>query len=49
MKVTEYGTNLAEKALLEMLRQAEPELRERYGNDSAVQILDEGSDCRKAD
>ena len=34
-------TNLREKALLEMLRQAEPELREKYGNDSAVQILDE--------
>ena len=34
-------TNLREKAILEMLRQAEPELREKYGNDSAVQILDE--------
>jgi hypothetical protein len=34
-------TNLREKALLEMLRQAEPELREKYGDDSAVQILDE--------
>jgi hypothetical protein len=34
-------TNLREKALFEMLRQAEPELRERYGDDSAVQILDE--------
>ena len=34
-------TNLFEKALLEMLRQAEPELREKYGDDSAVQILDE--------
>jgi hypothetical protein len=34
-------TNLREKALLEMLRQAEPELREKYGNDSAAQILDE--------
>ena len=34
-------TNLREKALLEMLRQAEPKLREKYGNDSAVQILDE--------
>src|SRR6266542_2887713 len=34
-------TNLCEKALLEMLRQAEPELREKYGDDSAVQILDE--------
>ena len=33
-------TNLREKAILEMLRQAEPELREKYGNDSAVQILD---------
>jgi hypothetical protein len=27
-------TNLFEKALLEMLRQAEPELREKYGDDS---------------
>jgi hypothetical protein len=34
-------TNLREKALFEMLRQAEPELREKYGDDSAVQILDE--------
>jgi hypothetical protein len=34
-------TNLHEKALFEMLRQAEPELREKYGDDSAVQILDE--------
>ena len=34
-------TNLREKALLEMLRQAEPELREKYGDDSAIQILDE--------
>ena len=34
-------TNLCEKALLEMLRQAEPELRQKYGDDSAVQILDE--------
>lgn len=34
-------TDLREKAILEMLRQAEPELREKYGNDSAVQILDE--------
>ena len=34
-------TNLREKALFEMLRRAEPELRERYGDDSAVQILDE--------
>jgi hypothetical protein len=34
-------TNLREEALLEMLRQAEPELREKYGDDSAVQILDE--------
>ena len=34
-------TNVREKALLEMLRQAEPELREKYGDDSAVQILDE--------
>ena len=34
-------TNVREKALLEMLRRAEPELREKYGNDSAVQILDE--------
>jgi hypothetical protein len=34
-------TNLREKALLEMLRQAEPELREKYGDDSAVRILDE--------
>jgi hypothetical protein len=33
--------NLREEALLEMLRQAEPELREKYGDDSAVQILDE--------
>src|SRR6266498_2891044 len=34
-------TNLCEKALLEMLRQAEPELRQKYGDDSVVQILDE--------
>jgi hypothetical protein len=34
-------TNVREKALFEMLRQAEPELREKYGDDSAVQILDE--------
>ncbi len=34
-------TNLREKALFEMLRQAEPELREKYGDDSAVQILHE--------
>ena len=34
-------TNVREEALFEMLRQAEPELREKYGNDSAVQILDE--------
>jgi hypothetical protein len=34
-------TNLCEKALLEMLRQAKPELRQKYGDDSAVQILDE--------
>jgi hypothetical protein len=34
-------TNLFEKALLEMLRQAEPELRKKYGDDSALQILDE--------
>jgi tRNA A37 N6-isopentenylltransferase MiaA len=34
-------TNLCEKALLEMLQQAEPELRQKYGDDSAVQILDE--------
>src|SRR5919198_5836178 len=34
-------TNLHEKALFEMLRQAELELREKYGDDSAVQILDE--------
>src|SRR4029453_3363022 len=34
-------TNLCEKALFEMLRQAEPELREKYGDDSAVQILGE--------
>jgi hypothetical protein len=34
-------TNPFEKALLEMLRQAEPELREKYGDDSAVRILDE--------
>jgi hypothetical protein len=34
-------TNRREIALLEMLRQAEPELREKYGDDSAVQILDE--------
>lgn len=34
-------TNLREKALFEMLRQAEPELREKYGDDSAIQILDE--------
>jgi hypothetical protein len=34
-------TNPREKALFEMLRQAEPELREKYGDDSAVQILDE--------
>ena len=34
-------TNLREKTLLEMLRQAEPELREKYGDDSAIQILDE--------
>ena len=34
-------TNLCEKALLEMLRQAEPKLRQKYGDDSAVQILDE--------
>jgi hypothetical protein len=33
--------NLREKALFEMLRQAEPELREKYGADSAVKILDE--------
>jgi hypothetical protein len=41
MKVTNMETNMCEKALLEMLRQAEPELREKYGDDSAVQILDE--------
>jgi hypothetical protein len=34
-------TNVREEALFEMLRQAEPELREKYGDDSAVQILDE--------
>lgn len=34
-------TNLREETLFEMLRQAEPELREKYGDDSAVQILDE--------
>ena len=34
-------TNLREKALFEMLRQAEPALREKYGDESAVQILDE--------
>ena len=34
-------TYLREKALFEMLRQVEPELREKYGDDSAVQILDE--------
>jgi hypothetical protein len=34
-------TNLRENALFEMLRQAEPELREKYGDDSAVQILEE--------
>ncbi len=36
-------TNLREETLFEMLRQAEPELREKYGDDSAVQILDEVS------
>jgi predicted glycosyl hydrolase (DUF1957 family) len=34
-------TNLREETLFEMLRQAEPQLREKYGDDSAVQILDE--------
>jgi hypothetical protein len=34
-------TNLREETLFEMLRQAEPELREKYGDDSAIQILDE--------
>ena len=34
-------TNLREKALYEMLQQAEPQLREKYGDDSALQILDE--------
>jgi hypothetical protein len=34
-------TNLREETLFEMLRQAEPELREKYGDDSATQILDE--------
>ncbi len=34
-------TNLCEKTLFELLRQAEPELRQKYGDDSAVQILDE--------
>ena len=33
--------NRCEQALFEMLRRAEPELREKYGDDSAVQILDE--------
>jgi hypothetical protein len=34
-------TNRCEEALSEMLRRAEPKLREKYGDDSAVQILDE--------
>src|SRR5262245_18086732 len=34
-------TKLREKAVSEMLRQAEPALREKYGDESAVQILDE--------
>ncbi len=34
-------TNPCEEALFEMLRRAEPKLREKYGDDSAVQILDE--------
>jgi hypothetical protein len=34
-------TNLREETLFEMLRRAEPELRQKYGDDSAFQILDE--------
>jgi hypothetical protein len=34
-------TNLREETLFEMLRQAEPELRQKYGDDSAIEILDE--------